>query len=215
MMISFAWWFFWYTLSPLTGCSPKKFELAIQIQTYGLWWTSLGKENGNQSRLVLKEGRWTHKTSYTMMVQWPSVDTLKEPHSVLSLLFLERARTWMGSGGRGQGCCAVLSWGSPAWLPYLTILQVGVSPMRTFRCWAQLWCKPSVFILIWMASSRQNATGNVYILTNMRDAKLLKSLIFRKLMQEPGSTLYIATHKILFLYFLSNMVNNLAPILFD
>ena len=151
----------------------------------------------------------------TMMVQWPSVDTLKEPHSVLSLLFLERARTWMGSDGGGQGCCAVLSWGTPTRLPYLTILQVGVSPMRTFRCWAQLWCKPSVFILIWMASSRQNATGNVYILTNMRDAKLLKSLIFRKIMQEPGSTLYIATHKILFLYFLSNMVNNLAPILFD
>ena len=151
----------------------------------------------------------------TMMVQWPSVDTLREPHSVLRFLFLERARTWMGSGGRGQGCCAVLSWGSPTRLPYLTILQVGVSPMRTFRCWAQLWCLSSVFIQIWMASSRQNAIRNVYILTNMRDAKLLKSLIFRKIMQEPGSTLYIATHKILFLYFLSNMVNNLAPILFD
>ena len=177
MMISFAWWFFWYTLSPLTGCSPKKFELAIQIQTYGLWWSSWGKENGNQSRLVWKEGRWTPKTSHTMnmMVQWSSVDTLKESHFVLNLLFLERARTWMGSDGGGQGCCAVLSWGTPTRLPYLTILQVGVSPMRTFRCWAQLWCLSSVFIQIWMASSRQSALRNVNILTNMRDAKLLKS----------------------------------------
>ena len=144
----------------------------------------------------------------TMMVQWPSVDTLKEPHSVLSLLFLERARTWMGSDGGGQGCCAVLSWGTPTRLPYLTILQVGA-----FRCWAQLWCEPSVFILIWMASSRQNAIRDVYILTKIRDAKLLKSLIFRKIMQEPGSTLYIATHKILFLYFLSNMVKHWTLIL--
>ena len=154
MMIPFAW--FWYNyfvaLYPLSlAALLKKFDLAIQIQTYGLWWTSWGKENGNQSRLVLKEGRWTPKTSHTMMVQWPSVDTLKEPHSVLSLLFQERGRAWMGSDGRGQGCCAVLSWGTPTRLPYLTILQVGVSPD------VEQIVMLAICVPIWMASSRRRS----------------------------------------------------------